>query len=244
MAAEILPAGADDKSITWSVLNGTGAASITQEGLLQAVSNGTVTVVAMAGDGSGIADSLQVTISNQFIPVSSITLSGEGGLTTIDQDNGTLQMLATIFPVNASYKTILWSVLNGTGRASISDTGLLQADSNGTVTVVARTNDGSGVKNSMQIKISGQITGLYEINEPGIIIIADQVNKQLNIRWRVPTTDKSTIRIFNIMGSLVHIIQDVDTHHQIDISNLNAGYYILHISKTKTATTPYKFLVE
>jgi len=49
-----------------------------------------------------------------------------------------------------------WSVVNGTGEAMISSTGLLTAVANGTVTVKATATDGSGVVGTFDILISGQ----------------------------------------------------------------------------------------
>jgi uncharacterized protein YjdB len=245
ISASISPADATDSTVTWTVTSGTGKASISQTGLLQAFDNGTVTVLATANDNSGISDSIQITLSNQvYIPVTSISISGEGGLNIIDIDKGTLQMFATISPPNASDTTILWSVINGTGKASISPVGLLQADSNGTVTVVATANDGSDVRGSLQVNISGQTTGLDDLIDQGLIITTDMEYNVLNIRWKVPSADKCTIRIFNIMGQLAFINEVVANNHQVDLSYLDTGYYILHISKTKKAFVPYKFLVK
>ncbi len=69
MLAEVLPENATIKTVSWSVTYGTAYASISSEGLLQAtgssIGNGTVWVKATAVDGSEVADSLEVTISNQ-----------------------------------------------------------------------------------------------------------------------------------------------------------------------------------
>ena len=45
-------------------------------GLVTAVSNGTVTARATANDGSGVYGQLTITISNQVIPVTGITVTG------------------------------------------------------------------------------------------------------------------------------------------------------------------------
>ena len=74
------------------------------------------------------------------IPVTSVTVVGAGGRTIINIDNGTLQMYAHVLPANADDLTVTWSVINGTGTASISATGLLTAITNGTVTVKATSN--------------------------------------------------------------------------------------------------------
>lgn len=65
MSAAILPADATNKNVVWGVTNGTGQATISAGGLLTAVADGTVTVIATAIDGSGVTDTLEITISNQ-----------------------------------------------------------------------------------------------------------------------------------------------------------------------------------
>ncbi len=159
MLAEVLPADATDKTITWSVTNGTGGGTITPDGLLTAVKNGTVTVNATSNDGGNVVGSMVITISNQaVIPVTSITVTSEGGANTISTKGGTLQMIATVLPENATEQNVTWSVVPGSGSASISTDGLLAAIADGTVTVKATSTDGGNVSGSMAITISNQTT--------------------------------------------------------------------------------------
>jgi hypothetical protein len=74
--AEVLPADASDPSILWSVENLTGFATLTEDGLLTAVGDGTVEVTAAAVDGSGVSGSLIVTISNQMVLEAALELRG------------------------------------------------------------------------------------------------------------------------------------------------------------------------
>ena len=85
--------------------------------------------------------------------VTSIVVTGQGGATTV-ADGATLQMLAAILPLNATDSTVTWSVVNGTGTATISGGGLLTATSAGQVTVIATANDASGVTGSLVITIT------------------------------------------------------------------------------------------
>ncbi|MHC1733050.1 MAG: Ig-like domain-containing protein [Bacteroidales bacterium] len=156
LSASVLPTNATDKSVTWSVINGTGQATISPTGLVTAVSTGTVTARATARDGSGVYGSLVITISNQVVPVSGITVSASGGTASITATNGTLQLSASVLPTNATDKSVTWSVINGTGQATISPTGLVTAVSTGTVTARATARDGSGVSGSLVITISNQ----------------------------------------------------------------------------------------
>ncbi len=59
------PAYAVLPDYTWSVENGTGAATITQEGVLTATTSGTVTVKVTANDDSGLTASKTVTILSE-----------------------------------------------------------------------------------------------------------------------------------------------------------------------------------
>ncbi len=63
MSAAVLPVDATDLTYTWSVSN--SKATISADGLLTAVTDGTVTVKATANDGSNVFGSKDITISNQ-----------------------------------------------------------------------------------------------------------------------------------------------------------------------------------
>jgi uncharacterized protein YjdB len=168
MSVSVLPSNATNNSVTWSIANGTGQATISSAGLVKAVSNGTVTVIATGNDGSGVYGTFTITITNQVIAVTSITVTGAGGASTIATDGGTLQLSAAVLPTNASNKTITWSITNGSGLASInSSTGLVTATDNGTVTVRATANDGSGIYGTVVLTISNQSMPVSSITVTG-----------------------------------------------------------------------------
>jgi uncharacterized protein YjdB len=167
LTATVTPSDATNKTVTWSITNGTGQATINTTGLVTAVSSGTVTAIATANDGSGVQGTLAITISNQIIPVTSITVTGAGGATTITQDNGTLALTATVLPTNATTKTVTWSITNGTGQATINTTGLVTSVSSGTVTAIATANDGSGVQGTLVITITNQLIPVTSITVTG-----------------------------------------------------------------------------
>ena len=86
-------------------------------------------------------------------PVTSVTVAGSATITT---KGGSSAYTATVAPESATNKAILWTVVNGTGSAIIDQTGKLTAVSDGTVTVVATSQDGSGVSGSKTVTISNQ----------------------------------------------------------------------------------------
>ncbi len=156
LSAAIAPTTATNKTVTWTIANGTGQATISSTGLVTAVSNGTVTARATANDGSGVYGTLVITISSQVIPVTGITVTGAGGSSVITTNDGTLQLSAAIAPTTATNKTVTWTIANGTGQATISSTGLVTAVSNGTVTARATANDGSGIYGTLSLSINNQ----------------------------------------------------------------------------------------
>jgi uncharacterized protein YjdB len=82
---------------------------------------------------------------------------------TISVDNGTLQMTATIMPVDATNQKLKWTVENGTGSAKISAPGILTALTDGTVTVKAASTDGGFVEGTAVVTISGQVISADDI---------------------------------------------------------------------------------
>jgi len=65
MTKLVSPSDATTQTVTWSVTNGTGKATISTTGKLTALSDGTVTVKATATDGSGVVGDAVITISKQ-----------------------------------------------------------------------------------------------------------------------------------------------------------------------------------
>ncbi|MBP1964951.1 discoidin domain-containing protein [Paenibacillus aceris] len=128
-------------------------------------SEATVTFDTVAGETYTLA---------QSVPVTSISVSGAGGASSISVINGTLQMQAAVLPANATNSSVTWSVYEADGAtatdiATIAN-GLLTAKKDGTVKVVATAEDGSGVKGTATITISGQtlmpqatLTGLQQV---------------------------------------------------------------------------------
>jgi hypothetical protein len=66
LSANVLPANATNKTVTWSITSGSDKASISSTGLVSALDNGTTVARATANDGSGVYGTLIITITNQI----------------------------------------------------------------------------------------------------------------------------------------------------------------------------------
>jgi len=94
--------------------------------------------------------------SGNSVDVESITVKAAGDATTITTDNGTLQMSATVLPEDATFKNVKWTLDPAFGIATISKTGLVSAKENGSIKVIATSNDGL-IEGKYNLTISGQI---------------------------------------------------------------------------------------
>ncbi|MCH2044191.1 MAG: Ig-like domain-containing protein [Saprospiraceae bacterium] len=175
--ATITPANATITDVTWEVNSLGGLASINQNGVLTAIDNGDVEVIATTIDGSNLKDTLVITISNQNnISVQNVIVSPDPGNITVD--GGSLQMTAVVTPNNATDTTITWSISNNAFMATIDQNGLLTANGNndGIVTVRATANDGSTVYGEADITLSNQtavlLTSLVIDQDTGIVTTA------------------------------------------------------------------------
>jgi len=160
-------------TVAWSPNDATFVIGTTYTATITLIPNPGFTLTGVAANFFTVAGATATNAANRGIvsavfpataalPVGSITVTGAGNATTITAKGGTLQMNAAVQPVNATDPTVTWTVANGTGSATINSTGLLTAVTNGTVTVRATANDGSGVFGQRVITITGQsaVTGV------------------------------------------------------------------------------------
>ena len=115
--------------------------TVDENGIVSAVSKGSAEVTATAADGSGIFNTMQITVGNR---IESIAIE-DGGVTSVVAGK-TLVLQAVVngneeenAPVN---NEVFWTVENGSGYATISSTGTLTGIKEGTVKVTLRTYNG------------------------------------------------------------------------------------------------------
>ena len=151
LTASVLPADATNRSVVWTVQNETGTATIDSEtGVLTAGNPGTVLAQATAADGSGVVGSVQITITPAPIRVNSITVSGSNSV----QAGQSTPLTASVLPADATNRSVVWTVQNGTGKATIDTNGVLTGTSAGTVLVQAKAADLSGVSGTKNVEIT------------------------------------------------------------------------------------------
>ena len=139
LEATVSPENASDSSIEWSTSDGS-IATVDSSGSVIGIAPGVVAITASSKDGSEITGSHAVTVTEEPILVTGMTISG-ATMVGVDQ---TTQLSATVTPSDASDKTVTWSSTNAS-IATIDATGLVTGVAVGDVTISATANDGSGV---------------------------------------------------------------------------------------------------
>jgi uncharacterized protein YjdB len=173
---------------------------------------------------------------HSIVLVNTITVQGQAGDSTITTSGGTLQMEGDVLPINADDDSYTWSVLDGTGSATISASGLLTATADGTVTVTAIANDGSGVSSSVTSTISNQSVGIHEVLSQNLGIYPNPAKNQISF----DTTEKiESISIINISGKRLGVMNSAN--NIVDISSLVKGIYFLQI-QTEYGVVTNKFI--
>ncbi|MCF1422116.1 Ig-like domain-containing protein [Mangrovimonas futianensis] len=96
------------------------------------------------------------TLNLNVTAVSDIEITPETGLAEITEDNGALQLIATISP-NEANQDVIWSIESGEGFATVDNNGLVTAiASNAIVTVKATSVENSSIFDTIEVTITNQ----------------------------------------------------------------------------------------
>ena len=134
LTATVSPDNATDRTVTWES-NATNVATVDNSGKVTAVSEGTATITAKAGEQTATCT---VTVTKADVAVESVTLNP----TTLTLEKGSTGTLtATVEPQNATNNTVTWSSSNPE-FATVAN-GTVTAVSAGKATITVTTADGN-----------------------------------------------------------------------------------------------------
>ncbi len=151
------------QDVTWSIVNATGTATISQTGLVTAQTAGTVWAKAVSDENAAKKDSILITINPLVIAIDSVVVTTQGNVpATIATPTGTLQVVATVYPLTSN-QDVTWSIVNATGTATISQTGLVSAQTAGTVWAKAVSDENTAKKDSILITINPLVIGIDSV---------------------------------------------------------------------------------
>ena len=183
------PANAADRSVTWSVENGTGTATIDENGLLTPLTVGTVTVYAMTPGGIEGASTVNIV---RYAEEITILLNGKENISRLGAGEG-VELSFRLSPEDTTTKDVKWSVTNQTGWAKLytrDDGYRLTGQKSGTVILTATAKDSKRVVATKELTITDTVRSyalpdgsgsLYYNTETGWITGADETVKNVLI---------------------------------------------------------------
>ena len=148
ITATLSPDNATVKTVTWTS-NNKNVATVSENGLVEAITEGSAIITCTAIDGSGVKATCTVTVKKKPVLVSQIILSQTTLTLEVFKD---YQLTATIKPDNATNKGVTWSS-NQRGIATVDSYGKVTALSVGTATITCEANDGSGVSSMCNVTV-------------------------------------------------------------------------------------------
>ncbi len=161
LSAAVSPAGATNKKLTWSLVEGKElVTSFSASGLLKAKANvsGTIIVKATAADNFGATQELSIQVLDKA--VTSLSLSKIKTTLFTEEMEGALyptseKLGVTISPENP----VIWKSSN-TKVATINTEGVVTAVAKGSAVVTASAIDGSGKSAKCTVTVASPVTGI------------------------------------------------------------------------------------
>ena len=149
LTATVSPGNATNKDVIWSSSN-EGIAIVSSSGRVTAIAEGTCNIIANTADGSNKSVTCLTRVVKPTVLATSVSLSQ-----TLAQlyAGESLQLSATVSPLNTTNATINWSSSNP-AVAMVNDNGLVTAVGTGTAFIYATTTDGSNKSAQCGVTVS------------------------------------------------------------------------------------------
>lgn len=217
LVAIVLPEDADDASVMWTSSN-PSLAIVDENGLVKALSQGSVKIMVKTNDGGFAADCI-MGIQLRDILVTGLEIDGCPAETL--PAHSTFQLDAVVNPSNASNQTVFWNSSDET-VAAIDENGLITTLNAGSTTISATTDEGRFTDNCV-IMVDLNTGSLKFKNKPeNVLVYPNPVTNKLHLRFS--DTDKNReIIIYDIRGQLIFKDSAVDLHKLIAISDLKVS---------------------
>ena len=129
LEATVLPEETTDKTVIWQSSD-EDVATISDEGLLTAIMEGSATITAYCGDVTGICE---ITVVTPITEAEQIVLNIEETELNVGE---TIQLEATVLPEETTDKTVIWQS-SDEDVVTVSDEGLVTAIMEGSATITA-----------------------------------------------------------------------------------------------------------
>lgn len=231
--------GVDENgTFTWTGPNDFSAstASISFESVTLAESG---TYFLQYTDPNGCESALQAYVMEVSVMPTSISLSTEGGASGIDTQGGSIQLVASFNPENATEREVIWSV-SDESLATITQEGLLEAIADGTVTVTATSTADPTISGTIEIAISNQsVLATTQMLRESIQVYPNPVKDLLSIQAKVGLKQAN---IWSLRGE--QIMQKSLQGNQASLATATwpKGFYIIELTTENNDRIQYNLI--
>ena len=224
----ILPATATNRTVIWTSSD-QSVATVSNNGVVTAVSAGTATIRATTQDGNRTATCV-VTV---YAPVTGVTLPATSAVYI---GVGTITLTATILPADATNRTVTWSS-SDTSVATVNNNGFVVGISAGTATITVTTQDGNHTASSV-VTVSPHPMRGCNSNTPGWGAGSLGASFASNQTWTIPGTDGRPTQVWSdavvaaacanrtaFSGGNVNTSFNADCRSSIENNNFTGHYF-------------------
>ncbi|WP_462249581.1 Ig-like domain-containing protein [Ekhidna sp.] len=155
------------------------------------------------------------------VSISSISLSTQGGITTLAGENETLQIDHSISPSNATFQEIQWST-EDSSIATVDENGLVSPVASGSTKINAIAKDGSGVSSAIDITVSLVTSIKKSVN---LTIFPNPSSSMIFLDIVGISELKTTI--YNLSGNVVYKGVHNKNNDRINLKHLLPGTYVI-----------------
>ena len=235
LVAEVIPANAGNKSITWTSSN-PSVATVSKEGLVTALASGSAEVSVTTADGD-FSEKCVVTVEKD---ATGLSLNETILLMVVEE---TAQLVATVEPSGVTNGKVRWSSTDK-NVASVSDNGLVTANNAGEAFICATSQDGGyhaqcavKVRNKVdKITVTGDASSLYigkTLKLRYSITPADAAN--VDIVWSSEDPSKATVNTNGVVTGVAKA-ESVKIYASTSDGRVK-GYYPVKVMKAVTSIT-------
>ena len=213
----VYPTNAYNKKVLWSSSD-EAVATVTDEGLVQAIAEGETDITAEAADGSGIKAVCHVKVEKEQTPI--VKIQFEESPVTIGI--GETKTMKVVFnPENATNKQLTWTSAKPS-VVTVDQDGNIMGVSEGKSIVSAKTTDGSNLTINCIVTVT-KTTGIGQTTVGDVKLVVDK--RHLSVEG---LADGDAIKVVNVLGFTVY----EGTEHEVDLNA--AGIYIVKAKGKKT----------
>lgn len=202
ITATCSPANADDITVTWRSMNGS-VATVTN-GVVKAVKVGETDIVAQSV--SGIEAKCRVVVK----PTIATSLSLNKHSLNLNTGN-TEKLELDILPLKTTNKSVSWRS-DAPTVASVDDSGLVTAKSNGTAKITVTTTDGSNISEECTVMVTTLATGISLNKENSSLIVGQTLSltadiaptetSNKSVKWESNNTSCATVSPTGLVTAL------------------------------------------